>query len=158
MAMIWLPVIQLYFPLCYWIVLSHVYTGKRPSVCLYGSAFGRSESGCTCCLMHPRGGGTVSMDWLSCVCVWVRVWVSVCRSVCVWGYREWESQKSHRSISFLLWRSGDLRCMASCDPDSLLLSPPATSHWHSGMTSEERGGDERNRGRKARDGALNRSW
>lgn len=32
--------------------------------------------------------------------------------------------------------------MASCDPDSFLLSPSAPPHWHSGITSE-RGRDER---------------
>ncbi len=69
-------------------------------------------------------------------------------------------QASHRSISFLLWRSGDLRCMASCDPDSFLLSPSAPPHWHSGITSEG-GRDERERERErmgeARERLLNRS-
>lgn len=58
---------------------------------------------------------------------------------------------NHRSISVLLWPSGDLRCMASCDPDSFLLSPPAPPHWHSGTPSErgrEGGMKERARGRK----------
>lgn len=72
---------------------------------------------------------------------------------------------NHRSISVLLWPSGDLRCMASCDPDSFLLSPPAPPHWHSGTPSERgregwKRGQEEERGQSetGKEGALTRSW
>lgn len=82
-------------------------------------------------------------------------WVSVCRCmyVCVHPLKGMGELASHRSVSVLLWQSGDLRCMASCDPDSLLLSPPAPPHWHSGTSSSsERGKDEREGERKKRTG------
>lgn len=107
--------------------------GKGTSVGLCGAAFVCSQCGCTCCfgkrMMDPRSGWTLFpwTDSAQCVCVYV------CLGWRLKGIRE---QASHRSISFLLWRSGDLRCMASCDPDSFLLSPSAPPHWHSGITSE----------------------
>lgn len=82
-----------------------------------------------------------------CVCVYPSVHLSVCICLELKGMGE---LANHRSISVLLWQSGDLRCMASCDPDSFLLSPPAPPHWHSG-TSSERGKDEREGKRKKED-------
>lgn len=103
--------------------------------------------GRTCCfvqwMLSPGGWmNSVSMEWLlyvhtpvcTCTCL-CAVHLSVC--LCL-RLKAIGNQVSHRSISFLLWQSGDLRCMASCDPDSFLLSPSAPPHWHSGMTSERR--------------------
>lgn len=138
--------------------------GRRPSVCLHDAAFVCSQCGCTCCfgkrMMDPRGGWTLFP------------WTDSAARACVSPSgleAKGNGRASHRSISFLLWRSGDLRCMASCDPDSFLLSPSGPPHWHSGITSEggrDREGEmkerERERSRKrmgeARESVLNRSW
>lgn len=83
------------------------------------------------------------MSVFVCVRACISIHPSVHPSVCIRSELKGVGElASHRSISVLLWQSGDLRCMASCDPDSFLLSPPAPPHWHSG-TSSERGKDER---------------
>lgn len=78
----------------------------------------------TCCFgkrMDPRSGWTLFpwTDSAVCVCLCVRACVRVSRLKAK-GVGE---RARNRSISFLLWQSGDLRCMASCDPDSFLFSP-----------------------------------
>lgn len=68
---------------------------------------------------------------------------------------------------FLLWQSGDLRCMASCDPDSFLLfssCPSSLAQWHNvrkeAEMKERKREAEREGRRTARASALNhnRRW
>lgn len=116
----------------------------------------REETQCVCIMLHLCAlsvGAPAALEkgwWIQevdehCFHGLTQLCVDMCVRVCLHlGLRlkGMGKQASHRSISFLLWRSGDLRCMASCDPDSFLLSPSAPPHWHSGITSEV-GRDER---------------
>lgn len=104
------------------------------NLCEQGGLEGRDHVCVSCCSPSVSAPAALEKGWiheadercfhgLTQLCVSAFVCVRVCVRVSRLKAKGVGERARNRSISFLLWQSGDLRCMASCDPDSFLFSP-----------------------------------